>query len=81
MTVKGQRDVGFLARNVGSMAGFLEEPDTRFASRISRLGRECRKCRVLVAGERAARNSRRIANYGLDPLNPLIIRYLHDFAS
>ena len=51
MTGKGQGDVGFLARNVGSMAGFLEGPDIRFASRISRLGRECRKCRVLVAGE------------------------------
>jgi hypothetical protein len=51
MTGKGQRDVGFLARNVGSMAGFLEEPDTRFPNRISRLGRECRKCRVLIAGE------------------------------
>jgi hypothetical protein len=51
MTGKGQRDVGFLARNVGSMAGFLEEPDTRFANRISRLGLKCRKCRVLIAGE------------------------------
>ena len=51
MTGKSQRDVGFFARNVGSMAGFLEEPDTRFANRISRLGRECRKCRVLIAGE------------------------------
>ena len=51
MTGKGQGDVGFLARNVGSMAGFLEEPDTRFANRISRLGLKCRKCRVLIAGE------------------------------
>jgi hypothetical protein len=76
MTGKGQRDVGFLARNVGSMAGFLEEPDTRFANRISRLGRECRKCRVFTTGESCgefeknrrlpSRSSQSIDNTGLE---------------
>ena len=52
MTGKGQSDVGFLARNVGSLSGFLEEPDISFANRISRLGRKCRECRVFLTGER-----------------------------
>ena len=51
MIGKGQRDVGFLARNVGSLSGFLEEPDMSCANRISRLDQKCRKCRVLIAGE------------------------------
>jgi hypothetical protein len=51
MTGELQRDVGFLVRNVGSLSGFLEEPDTSFANRISRLGWECRVCRVCIAGE------------------------------
>ena len=46
-----QRDVGFLVRNVGSLSGFLEEPDSSFANRISRLDQKCRKCRVFLAGE------------------------------
>ena len=45
---EGQRDVGFLARNVGSMAGFLEEPDISFANRFSRLGRKCREWQVFL---------------------------------
>jgi hypothetical protein len=43
-----QPDVGFLAGNVGSVAGFLEEPDIGFANRISRLGRKCREWQVFL---------------------------------
>jgi len=44
--------VGFLGGNVGSVSGFLEEPDISFANRIICLGRKCRECRVFLAGER-----------------------------
>ena len=76
MSGEGQRDVGFLARNVRSVSGLLEEPDTRFANRISRLGLKCRKCRVLIAGESCQefekdcqlryRSSQSIDNTGLE---------------
>ena len=51
MTGERQRDVGFLVRNVGSLSGFLEEPDNSFSNRIIRLDRKCRKCRVFLTGE------------------------------
>ena len=41
-------DVGFLAGNVGSVSGFLEEPDIGFANRISRLGRKFREWQVFL---------------------------------
>jgi hypothetical protein len=45
---EGQRDVGFLVRNVGLMSGFLKEPDTGFTNRISGLHGKCRECRVFL---------------------------------
>jgi hypothetical protein len=40
--------VGFLAGNVGSVSGFLEEPDISYVNRISRLGRKCREGQVFL---------------------------------
>ena len=79
MAGEGQRDVGFLARNVGSMAGFLEEPDTSCANRISRLDQKCRKCRVFVTGESSGElETNRQLRSSLP--KPLIIRDLNDAA-
>jgi hypothetical protein len=48
-----QRDVGFLARDVGSVSGFFRKPDISFANGISRLSQKCRECRVFLGGESA----------------------------
>jgi hypothetical protein len=79
MTGKGQSDVGFLARNVGSLSGFLEEPDMSCANRISRLDQKCRKCRVSITGESCGEleTNRKLQS---NLLNPLIIRDLNDAA-
>ncbi len=42
--------VGFWAGCVGSMSGFLEQPDIRFSCGFSRLDRICRVCRVFSVG-------------------------------
>jgi len=80
MTGKGRRDVGFLIRNVGSLSGFSEEPDSSFTNRISRLDQKCRKCRVFVTGESSGEleTNRRLRS---NMLKPLIIRDLNDAAS
>ena len=80
MIGKCQRDVGFLIRNVGSLSGFLAEPDTSFANRISRLDQKCRKCRVSITGESCGEfETNRQLRSSL--LKPLIIRDLNDAAS
>jgi hypothetical protein len=80
MTGKGRRDVGFLIRNVGSLSGFSEEPDSSFTNRISRLDQKCRKCRVFVTGESSGEleTNRQLRS---NLLKPLIIRDLNDAAS
>ena len=80
MIGKCQRDVGFLIRNVGSLSGFLAEPDTSFANRISRLDQKCRKCRVSITGESCGEfeTNRQLRS---NLLKPLIIRDLNDAAS
>jgi hypothetical protein len=80
MTSEGQRDVWFLTRNVGSVSGFLQEPDTSFANRLSSLGRKCRECQVFLVGESCG-EIEKIADCDSDPLNPLIIRDLNDAGS
>jgi hypothetical protein len=80
MIGKYRRDVGFLIRNVGSLSGFSEEPDSSFTNRISRLDHKCRKCRVFVTGESSGEleTNRQLRS---NLLKPLIIRDLNDAAS
>ena len=55
MTGKGQHRCRVFGPRCRVVVGFLEKPDIRFANGIKRLGRECRECRVFLAGESARR--------------------------
>jgi hypothetical protein len=73
-----RRNVGFLVRNVGSMSGFLKEPDISFRSDINGLRRKCREWQVFLEGE-CCHEIAKDANLDLYALNPLTTLDLHDF--
>jgi hypothetical protein len=75
-----RRNVGFLVGNVGSMSGFLKEPDISFLSDINVLRGKCREWQVFLEGERCHEIAKN-ANLDLYAFNLLKTLDLHDFAS
>ena len=75
-----QRNVGFLVRNVRSMAGFLEKPDISFDRTINGLQEKCREWQVFLVGE-SCPETVNISQFDRDGLNTLIILDLNDAAS
>jgi hypothetical protein len=57
-------NVGFFARNVGSVSGFLKVPDIAFTNKLNGLRRRCRECQVLLGGETSRKNEDFARNTG-----------------
>jgi len=51
MLGEGRPNVGFFARTVGSVSGFLKVPDIAFTNKINGIQRRCRECQVSLGGE------------------------------
>jgi hypothetical protein len=73
MLGEGRPNVGFFARNVGSVSGFLEAPDIGFINKINGLRKRCRECQVLLGVETSGKNENFARNtwpfrYLVDPI-------------